>query len=152
GLNETPVFQGDYTNTLLGYVICPRKSFYCAELTGEEVDALMKDFIDVREDGKNPIIHENIVPVTAGFSHKIKNNGDGSFTYVGSGLEKEKTYKVLLMGNLTVIEDKAFAGTPINAELKEKLGSINVLANVTLANIVKNGGGFAEATPYLTWI
>lgn len=152
GLNATPVFKGDYTKALLGYVACPRKSMYSASLTGEEIDSLMRDLVDKRENGKNPIIHENMVPVASGFSFNIRDNGDGSFTYCGSDLEKDKTYNLLLVGNLGVLEENAFAGTPINGEIKAKIVSYSLLASSALPNIIARGFAFEEATPYLTWM
>ena len=152
GLNQSPIFQGDYTKTLLDLVACPRKTVYLAELTGEEIEKFMTEIIDTRENGRNPILHENMVPVVSGFSFRIKNNGDGSFTYMGSTIEKEKTYNVFLTGNLSLYGESSFLGTPISPELRNKLVSLNVFANQTLANIAMNGGCFAEATPYLEWM
>ena len=152
GLNATPVFKDDYTAYMLNNLICPRKSVYTMEMTGEEIDMLLKELINVRENGNNPLIHENMLPVVSGFSYSVKNNGDGTFEYCGSDLEKEKLYTGLCIGNITVVIDKFFANSPISSELREKLVSLNLLVNKTIINLVNTGNSFKPATPYLTFV
>lgn len=150
GLNATSVFEGDYTTYMMNNVICPRKTLYVFEMTGKEINSLMKEFIDVRDDGNKPIIHENMIPVVSGMTYSIKNNGDGTFTYMGSDLDEEKTYKGICIGNINVIVDNAFAATPISKDLSDKLISTATLSNTLLINIVKNGGSFRAAEAYLS--
>lgn len=152
GLNATPVFKDDYTLYMLNNVICPRKTVYIMDMTGAEIDQLLTELINVREDGSNPIIHENMLPVVSGFSYTIKNNGDGTFQYCGSDLEKDRVYKGLFIGNITVVIDPTFANAPVSSELRKKLISVNLLANTAINNLVKQGYSFKPATPYLTFL
>ena len=152
GLNATPVFKDDYTLYMLNNVICPRKTVYIMDMTGAEIDQLLTELINVREDGSNPIIHENMLPVVSGFSYTIKNNGDGTFQYCGSDLEKDRVYKGLCIGNITVVIDPTFAKAPVSSELRKKLISVNLLANTAINNLVKQGYSFKPATPYLTFL
>ena len=152
GLNATPVFKDDYTLYMLNNVICPRKTVYIMDMTGAEIDQLLPELINVREDGSNPIIHENMLPVVSGFSYTIKNNGDGTFQYCGSDLEKDRVYKGLCIGNITVVIDPTFAKAPVSSELRKKLISVNLLANTAINNLVKQGYSFKPATPYLTFL
>ena len=152
GLNATPVFKDDYTLYMLNNVICPRKTVYIMDMTGAEIDQLLTELINVREDGSNPIIHENMLPVVSGFSYTIKNNGDGTFQYCGSDLEKDRVYKGLCIGNITVVIDPTFANAPVSSELRKKLISVNLLANTAINNLVKQGYSFKPATPYLTFL
>ena len=57
GLNATPVFKDDYTLYMLNNVICPRKTVYIMDMTGAEIDQLLTELINVRENGSNPLIH-----------------------------------------------------------------------------------------------
>ena len=152
GLNATPVFKDDYTLYMLNNVICPRKSVYIMDMTGAEIDQLLSELINVRENGSNPLIHENMLPAVSGFSYSVKNNGDGTFQYCGSDLEKDRVYKGLFIGNITVVIDPTFANAPISSALREKLISVNLLANTTINNLVKQGYSFKPATPYLIFL
>ena len=93
-----------------------------------------------------------MLPAASGFSYSVKNNGDGTFQYWGSDLEKDRVYKGLFIGNITVVIDPTFANSPISSELREKLISVNLLAHNTINNLVKQGYGFKPATPYLTFL
>ena len=152
GLNATPVFKDDYTLYMLNNVICPRKSVYIMDMTGAEIDQLLSELINVRENGSNPLIHENMLPAVSGFSYSVKNNGDGTFQYCGSDLEKDRVYKGLFIGNITVVIDPTFANAPISSALREKLISVNLLANTTINNLVKQGYSFKPSTPYLIFL
>lgn len=152
GLNATPVFKDDYTLYMLNNVICPRKSVYIMDMTGAEINQLLSELINVRENGSNPLIHENMLPAVSGFSYSVKNNGDGTFQYCGSDLEKDRVYKGLFIGNITVVIDPTFANAPVSSALREKLISVNLLANTTINNLVKQGYSFKPATPYLTFL
>ena len=152
GLNATPVFKDDYTLYMLNNVICPRKSVYIMDMTGAEIDQLLSELINVRENGSNPLIHENMLPAVSGFSYSVKNNGDGTFQYCGSDLEKDRVYKGLFIGNITVVIDPTFANAPVSSALREKLISVNLLANTTINNLVKQGYSFKPATPYLIFL
>ena len=152
GLNATPVFKDDYTLYMLNNVICPRKTVYIMDMTGAEIDQLLTELINVRENGSNPLIHENMLPAASGFSYSVKDNGDGTFQYCGSDLEKDRVYKGLCIGNITVVIDPTFANAPISRELRDKLISVNLLANTAINNLVKQGYSFKPATPYLTFL
>ena len=152
GLNATPVFKDDYTLYMLNNVICPRKTVYIMDMTGAEIDQLLTELINVRENGSNPLIHENMLPAASGFSYSVKDNGDGTFQYCGSDLEKDRVYKGLCIGNITVVIDPTFAKAPVSSELRKKLISVNLLANTAINNLVKQGYSFKPATPYLTFL
>ena len=152
GLNATPVFKDDYTKYMLDNVICPRKTVYIMDMTGAEIDQLLTELINVRENGSNPLIHENMLPAASGFSYSVKDNGDGTFQYCGSDLEKDRVYKGLCIGNITVVIDPTFAKAPVSSELRKKLISVNLLANTAIYNLVKQGYSFKPATPYLTFL
>ncbi|MCI6113874.1 MAG: hypothetical protein MR687_01135 [Spirochaetales bacterium] len=152
GLNATPVFKDDYTLYMLNNVICPRKTVYIMDMTGAEIDQLLTELINVRENGSNPLIHENMLPAASGFSYSVKDNGDGTFQYCGSDLKKDRVYKGLCIGNITVVVDNTFANAPISRELRDKLISVNLLANTAINNLVKQGYSFKPATPYLTFL
>ena len=102
GLSISPVFEGPYTELQLRRLVNGRSTTVYFELTGEEVDSLMSDLIDLRNNGNNPIRHRNFIPVTSGFSYKIKDNQDDSYTYLGSDLDKDDKFSKskLLYDNL----------------------------------------------------
>ena len=93
-----------------------------------------------------------MLPAASGFSYSVKDNGDGTFQYCGSDLEKDRVYKGLCIGNITVVVDNTFANAPISRELRDKLISVNLLANTAINNLVKQGYSFKPATPYLTFL
>lgn len=150
GLSISPVFEGPYTELQLRRLVNGRSTTVYFELTGEEVDSLMSELIDLRKNGNNPIRHRNFIPVTSGFSYKIKDNQDDSYTYLGSDLDKEKVYKVLLCGNFGVLNDYTFCGTPLSEGMQAKKKSINVMVWKMLVELAKNNVKFEKPNNYLT--
>lgn len=150
GLSISSVFDGPYTELQVRRLVNSRSTTTYFELTGEEVDSLMKELIDLRKNGKNPIRHKNFIPVTSGFNYKIKDNQDDSYTYLGSDLDKEKVYKVLLCGNFGLLDDVNFCGTPLSEDMKAKKKSINVMVWKMLIELAKNNVKFEKPNNYLT--
>ena len=150
GLSISPVFEGPYTELQLRRLVNGRSTTVYFELTGEEVDSLMSELIDLRKNGNNPIRHRNFIPVTSGFSYKIKDNQDDSYTYLGSDLDKEKVYKVLLCGNFGVLNDYTFCGTPLSEGMQAKKKSINTMIWKMIIELAKNNVKFEKPNNYLT--
>ncbi|MGN0906207.1 MAG: ABC transporter substrate-binding protein [Bullifex sp.] len=152
GLLNWSLFEGGYTAAETGWLASPRKGISIAELTGEEIDALMKELVDVRADGSNPIPHINMIPVASGFSYRISDTGNGTFSYIGSDLEKDRTYRIMVVGNMTVLADPAFSGAPLSEGLKSKLFSTKGIAATVLPIMLKMpDAAFSKAVPYLSF-
>ena len=152
GLLDWSIFAGDYTSADIDRLASPRKGILVGDLTGAEVDKLMKELIDVRDGGRNPIPHVNMIPVTSGFSYKIRQTGNLTFSYQGSDLEKDKTYRVMLVGNMTVLADPSFCDAPLSDEIKNKFFSTKGIASKVLPLMMNQpDAAFSGGVPYLTF-
>ncbi len=152
GLLDWSIFAGDYTSTDIVRLASPRKGILVGDLTGAEIDRLMKELIDVRKGGQNPIPHVNMIPVTSGFSYKIRQTGNLTYSYQGSDLEMDKTYRVMLVGNMTVLADPSFCDAPLSDEIKGKFFSTKGISSTVLPLMMKQpDAAFSEGVPYLTF-
>ena len=150
GVSISSIFEGPYTELQIRRLVNGRSNASYLELTGSEVNQLMRELIDIRPNGKNPIRHRNFIPVASGFSYRIKDNGYDSYTYLGSDLDNEKVYKVLLCGNWVILNDVYFCGTPLSENLQSKKKNINVMLWKMMTELAKNNIKFANPTNYLT--
>ncbi|MDY5056181.1 MAG: hypothetical protein SPE84_02370, partial [Bullifex sp.] len=101
---------------------------------------------------RNPIPHVNMIPVTSGFSYGIRQTGNRTFSYQGSDLEKDKTYRVMLVGNMTVLADPSFCDAPLSDEIKNKFFSTKGIASKVLPLMMNQpDAAFSGGVPYLTF-
>lgn len=150
-----PVFAGDYTRQQLNWLLANREIMRNGQLTGTEVKALMEWLVNVKEDGSNPIRHENLIPVTSGMEYTLTDNRDGTYTLDeitmnGIPLDENTVYSVMMFGDNSYIEDPTYCNCPMPAILEEKMQIVE--DNVyTLFNSALEGGNQMEApTEYVT--
>lgn len=149
GLSISSIFEGPYTELQVRRLVNGRSNGSLLELTGSEVDKLMKELIDIRPNGRNPIRHGNLIPVVSGFSYKIKDNQNDSYTYLGSDLDKDKVYKVFLCGNWGLLNDLSFCGTPLSDSLSAKKKNTNTMVWKMMVELAKNNVKLEAPTNYL---
>lgn len=151
----SPVFEGNYTSQQLNWLVANRVVMRSGQLTGGEVKTLMEWLVNVKEDGSNPIRHDNLIPVTSGMEYKLIDNGDKTFTLDkitinGKQLEDNAVYSVAMFGDDSYIEAPAYCNCPMPEELRAKMEipGINVY---TLFNTALEGGEQLEKpTEYVT--
>ena len=122
---STSIYAGDYTVQQTKWVLTARNAIYRVEYTGEEVLRVMDWLVNVKEDGSNPILHRNLMPVTSGLAYTVTEYERGKFrleevTVDGRPLDQNATYTVLLVGADVFLEHPTFCGCPMPEDLKEK--------------------------------
>ncbi len=122
---SSPVFEGDYTEQQLKWLMTFKTVAYRGEYTGAEIRRIMEWLVNVKEDGSNPIRHYNNIPVTSGMEYTVTDHGDGTYTLGeitigGTPLEEDSVYKVLLLGEDGYIEDPVYCNCPMPEDLKAK--------------------------------
>ena len=152
GLMNSSFFEGDLTATEVFQMITSRKQVCYATFTGEEIEKLLKELIDVRDDGHNPIIHDNLIPVVSGFSYSIEDMGNGRFAFRGTDLQKDKTYTTLVVGYLAQLEDAYFSSTPLSVELKEKMHSTQYHAQKLIPDLLSKGYEIMKSEDYIDFM
>ena len=122
---STSIYAGDYTLQQAKWVLTARNSIYQGEYTGEEVWRFMDWLVNVKEDGSNPILHRNLMPVTSGLAYTVTEYEQGKFrlekiTVDGKPLDDDATYSMLLVGADTFLEHETFCNCPMPEDLKAK--------------------------------
>ncbi|MGN1261894.1 MAG: hypothetical protein ACI4UT_02370, partial [Candidatus Enteromonas sp.] len=153
-----PIFEGDYTPTEVGYLLPYRVVFREANLTGAEITRLMEWLVNALPDGRNPIRHRTLIPVTSGMELTILETSENRFAlkglYVdGAPIESDKIYSVFLCGDTSFIETEPFCNIPMPTDLGEKLSVLakNQAACIGfLQSCFGKGDSFASPTEYLT--
>lgn len=144
-----PVFKGEYTRQQLNWLMANREIMRSGQLTGSEVKELMEWLVNVKEDGSNPIRHENLIHVTSGMEYRLIDNGDGTYilgeiTVNGKPIDGNTVYSVAMFGDDNYIEEAAYCNCPMPEVLKNKMEMMDI--NVyTLFNSALEGGKQLEA-------
>ena len=147
---SSPVFKGDYTEQQLKWLMGFKTIIYQAEYTGAEVQRLMDWLVNVKEDGSNPIRHQNTIPVTSGMEYTMKRTGNGTYelesiTIGGKPLDPDALYRVLLLGEDDYMQSMLYCNCPMPEDLKEKRTELRLYEedynsyNILLHLIVTNG-------------
>lgn len=122
---STSIYAGDYTLQQAKWVLTSRNSVYRGEYTGEEIRRFMDWLVNVKEDGSNPILHRNLMPVTSGLEYTVTEYERGKFrleeiTVDGKPLDDNATYTMLLVGADVFLEHETFCNCPMPEDLKAK--------------------------------
>ncbi|MGN1351147.1 MAG: extracellular solute-binding protein [Anaerovoracaceae bacterium] len=122
---STSIYKGTYTLQQAKWVLTARNAIYRGEYTGEEVRRIMEWLVNVKEDGSNPILHRNFMPVTSGMEYIVTESERGKFTLEditvgGKPLDDNAVYTVLLVGADTFMEHETFCNCPMPEDLKAK--------------------------------
>ena len=122
---STSIYAGDYTLQQAKWVLTARNAIYQGEYTGAEVRRFMDWLVNVKEDGSNPILHRNLMPVTSGLAYTVTEYEQGKFrlekiTVDGKPLDDDATYSMLLVGADTFLEHETFCNCPMPEDLKAK--------------------------------
>ncbi|MGN0414741.1 MAG: extracellular solute-binding protein [Agathobacter sp.] len=155
---SSPVFEGEYTEQQLKWLMTFKTVAYRGEYTGAEIRRIMEWLVNVKEDGSNPIRHYNNIPVTSGMEYTVTDHGDGTYTLGkitidGTPLEEDSVYKVLLLGEDGYIEDPVYCNCPMPEDLKAKrqeqyVGEYN--SYDCMLDSVKATGQLLPPTDYVT--
>ena len=155
---STSIYAGDYTMQQAKWVLTARNSVYQGEYTGEEVWRFMDWLVNVKEDGSNPILHRNLMPVTSGIEYTVTEYERGKFrleevTVNGEPLDYGAVYTVLLVGADTFLEHENFCNCPMPDDLKEKRQAYLISdfsSQECMQEALTKTGQFLEPTEYVT--
>ena len=155
---STSIYAGDYTMQQAKWVLTARNSVYQGEYTGEEVWRFMDWLVNVKEDGSNPILHRNLMPVTSGIEYTVTEYERGKFrleevTVNGEPLDYGAVYTVLLVGADTFLEHETFCNCPMPDDLKEKRQAYLISdfsSQECMQEALTKTGQFLEPTEYVT--
>lgn len=144
-----PVFEGEYTRQQLNWLVANREIMRSGQLTGAEVQKLMEWLVNVKEDGSNPIRHDNLIPVTSGMEYKLTDNEDGTYSLgeisiKGKPVDEGSVYSVTMFGDNSYIEEPVYCNCPMPEVLNDKMKIMDM--NVyTLFTAALEGGNQMEA-------
>ncbi|MGN0733635.1 MAG: 5'-nucleotidase C-terminal domain-containing protein [Emergencia sp.] len=149
------VFEGDYTRQQLNWLVANREEMRSGQLTGTEIKELMEWLVNVKEDGSNPIRHDNLIPVTSGMEYKLKDNGDGTYTLGeitinGKPLDENAVYSVTMFGDNNYIEAPIFCNCPMPEVLKDKMKIMDVNVYTLFSSALEGGNQLEAPTEYIT--
>ena len=155
---STSIYAGDYTMQQAKWVLTARNSVYQGEYTGEEVWRFMDWLVNVKEDGSNPILHRNLMPVTSGIEYTVTEYERGKFrleevTVNGEPLDYGAVYTVLLVGADTFLEHENVCYCPMPDDLKEKRQAYLISdfsSQECMQEALTKTGQFLEPTEYVT--
>lgn len=121
-----PVYEGEYTLGQLNWLIGNRQAIRSGLLTGSEVIELMEWLVNVKEDGSNPIRHNNLIPVTSGMEYELWDNKDGTYKLGkvmidGEEMDSNTVYSVSIFGDDNYIESPIYCNCPMPQSLSDKL-------------------------------
>lgn len=143
------VFQGEYTRRQLNWLLANREAMRSGQLTGCQVRELMEWLVNLKEDGSNPIRHDNLIPVTSGIEYALTDHGDGTYTLGeitinGSPINENQVYSVSMVGDIDYMEAPIYCNCPMPGKLNDamKMTDTNVY---TLFNDALKGGNQLEA-------
>ena len=150
-----PVFEGEYTRQQLNWLVANRESMRSGQLTGSEIRELMEWLVNTKEDGSNPLRHDNLIPVTGGMEYKLTDNGDGTYT-LGEICVKDKpidenaVYMVTIFGDSGYIEDPVYCNCPMPEKLREKIEIVDTNVYTLLAEALEGGNQLEAPAEYVT--
>ncbi|MDY3249642.1 MAG: extracellular solute-binding protein [Candidatus Choladocola sp.] len=150
-----PVFVGEYTEQQLNWLMANRESMRSGQLTGSEVKELMDWLINVKEDGSNPVRHDNLIPVTGGMEYKLTDNGDGTYTLGeitvnGRPIDENSVYSVAMFGDSSYIEESVYCNCPMPETLHNKMKTTDTNVYTLLHEALAGGGQFEAPAGYVT--
>lgn len=151
----SPVFAGAYTRQQLNRLLANRLVLRSGELTGTQLGQLMEWLVNVKEDGSNPVRHQNLIPVTSGMEYKLTDNGDGTYvlegiTINGQTLEENRTYSVMMIGDNSFIEAAYFCSCPMPGELNDKMAVMEDNVYTLFFEALDGGNQLEAPTAYVT--
>lgn len=157
-LVTAPVFEGDYTEQQLKWLMGFKAIARQADYTGAEVRRVMEWLVNAKEDGSNPIRHKNTIPATSGMEYTMKDNGDGTYTLEnltidGKPLDENTVYSVLLLGEDDYISAAVYGNCPMPEDLMNKRQDMNVNGYNSydcFLDAVKSCGQLEPPTDYVT--
>lgn len=150
-----PVFEGGYTRQQLNWLMANRLIFRSGELTGAELTKLMEWLVNVKDDGSNPIRHENLIPVASGMEFKLTDNGDGTYTLgeitiKGIPLDENKVYSVISVGDDDYIAAAIYCNCPMPSELNDKMTVMEDNIYSVFNSALEGGKQLELPTEYVT--
>ena len=151
----TSVFEGDYTEQQLNWLIANREALRSGQLTGAEVKELMEWLVNVKEDGSNPIRHKNLIPVTSGMEYELTDQGDGTYTLgeirvKGKPLDGNAVYSVSIFGDMDYMEAAIYCNCPMPEGLDQKLGAVDMNVYTLFREALAGGNQLEAPTEYVT--
>ena len=154
---SSDIYAGDYTIQQVKWVMSHKTDVYRGEYTGAEIWQLMEALVNVREDGANPILHRNLMPVTGGMAYTVTETERGKFrlesiTVDGKPLDDQAVYTVMLMGFDNFLEHPTFCCCPLPEDLKEKRQGQKMSYNnmEVVMEALAATGQFLEPDSYVT--
>ncbi|MCI5901215.1 MAG: extracellular solute-binding protein [Blautia sp.] len=159
-VTSTSIYNGTYTLQQAKWVLTARNAIYRGEYTGEEVRRIMDWLVNVKEDGSNPILHRNLMPVTSGLEYTVTETERGRFRLEsiavdGRPLDEAATYTMLLVGADTFMEHETFCNCPMPEDLKDKREAYLVSdfsSQECMQEALEKTKQFLEPTEYVTII
>ena len=153
---SAPVFAGDYSRQQLNWLLANRLAIRRGSLTGAEVKAMMEWLVNVKEDGANPIRHENLIPVTSGMEYKLTDRGDGMYalgavTINGKPIDDNTVYSVMIFGDDDYIEASIFGDSPMPEELNCKMEATDTNIYTLFFTALEGGNQLEAPTEYVTF-
>ena len=150
-----PVFEGEYTRQQLNWLVANRESMRSGQLTGSEIKLLMEWLVNVKQDGSNPIRHENFIPVTSGMEYALTDNGDGTYTLGeitvnGKLLDDHTVYSVAIFGDMDYIEAPFYCNCPMPEVLEAKMKAVDTNVYALFNSALEGGNPFEIPTEYVT--
>ena len=151
----TSVFEGDYTEQQLNWLIANREALRSGQLTGAEVKELMEWLVNVKEDGSNPIRHKNLIPVTSGMEYQLTDHGDGTYTLGeihvnGRSLDENAVYSVAIFGDNDYIEAPIYCNCPMPESLDQKMAAVDTNVYTLFREALAGGNQLEAPTEYVT--
>lgn len=148
------VFAGDYTLQEIKWLVHERALVKQAELTGEQVIEVMEWLVNVKEDGSNPVLHRNMLPVTSGIEYSVTDNGDGTFKLIDVTINRKKIdttqkYNVIMLGDDIAIESEVYGNSPKPQEIQSLLNA-DMFDKNYMTNLILEIDKFAEPSEYIT--
>ena len=150
-----PVFEGDYTEQQLNWLVANREAMRSGQLTGVEVKNLMEWLVNVKADGSNPIRHDNLIPVTSGMEYQLTDHGDGTYTLGeirvnGKPLDENAVYTVAIFGDMDFIEAPIYGNCPMPEGLGKKLEAVDTNVYTLFREALAGGKQLEAPTEYVT--
>lgn len=156
-LASSTIYQGDYTAKQAEWVFTLKNLLSSCEFTGSEIRTIMEWLVNVKEDGSNPIMHKNLLPVTAGMEYTVTEIENGKFhlesiTVNGQEIKDEDVYTVLMIGADNVIEHETFCNCPMPENIREKRNAnMNTIrCQRYLMETLEKTGQFSAPSEYVT--
>ena len=151
----TSVFEGDYSEQQLNWLVANREAMRSGQLTGAEVKELMEWLVNVKADGSNPIRHKNLLPVTSGMEYELTDQGDGTYTLGeirvnGKPLDENAVYSVAIFGDMDYMEAPIYCNCPMPERLDQKLAAVDTNVYTLFREALAGGKQLEAPTEYVT--